>query len=692
MAESTNPGRRDSGGKNHRGGRHEAARSHAQRKRQGGRAPRSSGHTPWERQADGSTPAQGKRQAGRAPRSAGHTPWERQAGGPGRPSGSPPWERQPGGSLPVRGKHAATAPGVTSPGASALSPAATSPEAGPQDAAGPAGSRSSVLAVSRRKLLIAGGGLAAAFAGLDALRHLAVTPIRLDASEGKLHHANVRADPGLPDVQFDISRFVAPAQTVDGILVSFPPVYTLFAPARLASAPTKDDQDQLEAALDRVEQAYSFAPQGVFTFIAYGLPYFTRFPGALFTLVPRLLSDESRFALEEAVPSPTDVSPSNPGITKKTFNVPVQIEANDLLVTLRSDRVDNLWDVMAFLGGSNMLAGERVPSPTLSCGLTFTSARVMFAQQGLPRSVAETNSLPFAQFVNPASPMWMGFADQQVNASAPAPDVTFAGADGIHLTTAEPGDYFDNGSLQHLSHDILDMAQFFDLNAAGTPGSDGTFLERVQYMFRADPPQSKGFADQFANGGGVAFLNNTFQGFDDARRSAQGIGTLPDPTTGKPQHRMGHLSCLQRSSRAADGRPIHLRMDGPGFDSMDVPDGSKQPKLEFTVFVPTADFFTTMRVNQASLDLQNEFGVEPTDNGLERFITATRRQNFLIPPRRHRAFPFAEFGPGNGSAARSSSASTGSGRGGSGGGSGGPGPGGSGHGAPGPGGSGHGGH
>jgi hypothetical protein len=34
---------------------------------------------------------------------------------------------------------------------------------------------------------------------------------------------------------------------------------------------------------------------------------------------------------------------------------------------------------------------------------------------------------------------------------------------------------------------------------------------------------------------------------------------------------------------------------------------------------------------------------DPSDNGLERFITATRRQNFLVPPGRHRAFPFAEL-------------------------------------------------
>jgi hypothetical protein len=84
-------------------------------------------------------------------------------------------------------------------------------------------------------------------------------------------------------------------------------------------------------------------------------------------------------------------------------------------------------------------------------------------------------------------------------------------------------------------------------------------------------------------------------------------------------------------------------MDGPGFDSMDVPDGSNQPKLQFTVFVPSADFFRAMRSNQASLDLAAQNKVAPSDNGLERFITATRRQNFLVPPRRHRIFPLVEL-------------------------------------------------
>jgi hypothetical protein len=267
----------------------------------------------------------------------------------------------------------------------------------------------------------------------------------------------------------------------------------------------------------------------------------------------------------------------------------------------------------------------------------------MFAQIGLPQAVAQQNHLPFANFIQHQSPMWMGFADQQTNAAGPAQICTFAGNSSAKFTNAAAGDYFDTGGIQHLSHDIIDMLQFFDMaTPASAPGSDGVFTERVQYMFHS-PNIAPGNADQYTDGGGPSFLPNTNNGPGYAARTAQGIGTNVDPSTGQTQHRMGHLSCLQRSSRATDGTPIHIRMDGPGFDNMDVPDGSSQPKLQFTVFMPTAESFRTMRVNQASLDLQNQNAVAVNDNGLERFITATRRQNYLVPPRRHRAFPLIEL-------------------------------------------------
>ncbi len=514
--------------------------------------------------------------------------------------------------------------------------------------------------VSRRALLKMGlaGAAASTLAGIDAL---AWAPKRLAQAAA--------SSSSFPDIQFDIGNFIAPAQTINGVLFRFGPVYTVFLTATLNWTPGNSDRQDLNYALNTIEEIYPFSPSGIFTFIAYGLPYFRKLPGGLngslvSSHMPRLLSNNSRYVLEEAVPSPTDVSPQNPNITKQTFNVPVRIEANDVVFTFRSDFLGNINDVVNWLLGSDELGGYFVPSPNFAFNglFNFTTIRTEFVQIGLPRKVANQNGLPFAGEINPQTPMWMGFSDQQVSASGPAPIVTFQGNSSAHFTTASSGSYFDNGSIQHLSHVIQDLAQFYK-------SPDEPFSERVQYMFRSDPIPSLGNADQFTDGGGTAFLANDASvflhyqslGITEASATAASPNTVNDPQpasnptpadVGKRLPRMGHLSALQQSSRASDGTPIHIRMDGPGFSAGDVPDGSVQPKLQFTIFVPTADFFATMRANQAALQFQaaeQGKGGSPTgtvdadDNGLERFITATRRQNFLIPPRRHRAFPLVEL-------------------------------------------------
>ncbi|HJT58624.1 MAG TPA: hypothetical protein VJ761_19100 [Ktedonobacteraceae bacterium] len=476
--------------------------------------------------------------------------------------------------------------------------------------------------LNRRTVLKLGlGTLGLSAATLGAIESLTRLPERMA-------HA---APASLPDIQYDIADYLPPARNINGIAFRFGPVHTLFLTAQLKRAPSKHDANVLAAALDTVESTYPFSPQGVFTFVSYGLPYFRRLPAHLFdSYIPRLLSDPHRFALEEAVPGPTDVSPENPGIHKKHFNVPVVIESNDVLFTLRSDSLDNLQNVSNWLQGStDILNGKHIPPPDLSRVFSFTSSRLMFLQIGLPRKLAAAHSLSYAERVNPASPMWMGFADQQVDGAGPAAITTFQGNSSASFTDTKPGDYFYDGSIQHLSHVIQDLQQFYANNEP--------FTERCQYMFRSDPIPSLGNQEQFKNGGGPAFLDNIYKGKDDAAKNAKAIHTY------QHEHRMGHLAGLQRSSRAQDGTPIHIRMDGPGFDTLDVPDGSNQPKLQFTIFVPTANFFVKMRENAASLDLVKKYCVRDEDNGLERFLTATRRQNFLVPPRAHRAFPLCEF-------------------------------------------------
>jgi hypothetical protein len=488
-----------------------------------------------------------------------------------------------------------------------------------------------------RRTVLKAGAVGTAAVVMAMLDELAWSPLRPAA-----------AATAPPDIQFDLGAYLAAPTTISGVTVQMPPVFTIFQLIDLERRPTKAEQAIFEGALATIEAAYPYSPDGVMLIVSYGLGYFGWLPsgmgagGVAFGNIPRLGSDNTRFVLEEAVASPTDAGQA--GIVKRKFDFTPELGGTDILITARSDTSANLTDVLDWLNGSNTLAGEAVPSPALP--FIQTDRRVQFVQQGMPKLVAEQDGLYYQDRINPDSPMWMGFADQQTNSSGPASAVTFTGnLTPQTSTTATTGSYFDNGAIQHLSHVILDLEAYYArLGEAGTASAE-TYLERVQYMFRSDPPPSLGNgSDPFLDGGGPAFLPNTFKGIDDAAQNAQGIDTLANA------HRIGHVSALQRFSRADDGTPLHIRMDGPGIDKLDIPstlvvpgNNGTVPKLQFTMFVPTADFFVTMRTDQASLDLQATFAVDPLDNGLERFLTATRRQNFLVPPRRSRAFPLLEM-------------------------------------------------
>jgi hypothetical protein len=544
---------------------------------------------------------------------------------------------------------------------------------------------------SRRTAIKAGVGAALSSQAL-LLQDLAISPIR-----------PALAATSFSDIQFDVGRFLTQAPSVfndggGGVTCQFGPIFMLLTPARLTRNPTKADQTALANGLATIESIYAAAPSGVLiASVSYGLPYFNRLPQSLVqSHMPRLLSNTSRFVLEEAVAGPTDVvngrvQGSNNPPPKERFNVNVAIETNDVLFQLRSDSTFILNDVITWLQGSNSLNGKQIPSPAFNGLLAFQTPRLQFVQMGMPRRVADSaaqaspNLYEFHTRINPDSSMTMGFVDQQAAASAPsAQTVTFIGDSHAKLTTANPGDYFDNGSIAHFSHDIEDLYQFYQTAAQDPTGGGGEpYTERIQYMFRSNnvafgfqglPAQPN--SDEFTNGGGPAFVNNVFTGTDAARRGAiDANGAATDTTNFDPdktfggQQRIGHNVALQQSSRAADGTPLHIRNDGPGFDGMDVPAsqtfpgqsgstrfgaGTNQFKLQFLVFVPTAEFFRVMRVNAGAQALFAQFGqpndpngtsggVQFGDNGLERFITATRRQNFLVPPRRHRAFPLLEL-------------------------------------------------
>jgi hypothetical protein len=497
------------------------------------------------------------------------------------------------------------------------------------------------------------------------------------------------------DIQFNLGAFFpAPKTLNDGggaIQVGFPPVFAVFQPATLNRTPTTADQTTLANALNQIEASFSPSASGLLIqSISYGLPYFNRLQQSVVTANIPVTDGTNQLALIEAVPFDTDVvdglvgGPNAiiPNVIKARFNVDVVIEKNDVLLTTRSDSLANLTNANLWLQGSNSLNGKSVKSPAFNGLFTFQTPRVQFVQQGLPKTIAEENDFEFANRMNSFSTMTFGFIDQQTNSAGPAAICTFAGNSSAVQTNAVAGNYLDNGAIQHFSHDIEDAFQFFATESQEpnkTPAGE-PFTERVQYMFASNilgttnglPDSNAGNSDQFTNGGGPALLPNIFQGTGAALAAAQDSAgqftannaTLNATFTGTP--RIGHEASLQQVSRASDGTPLHIRNDGPGFYSLDVPAfntsgtgtgagvfvtkgtnvpaGSNQFKLQFSIYLATAQLFASMRNATAAQQLDAQFlGGESSDNGLERHITATRRQNFLVPPRRHRAFPLVEL-------------------------------------------------
>ena len=166
-----------------------------------------------------------------------------------------------------------------------------------------------------RRTVLRVGGVGAMAATIGTVGAAAWTPLRAKAATTRSMSPMAQAASGpLPDIQFDIGAFVHPAQTIAGVLVDFGVLYTFLAPASLTRNPTKHDQAVLAAALNTIEQAYAFSPSGIFTFVAYGLPYFNRLPSSLVaSAMPRLTSEQQPVRAGRGRPRPDRRLAAQPG-------------------------------------------------------------------------------------------------------------------------------------------------------------------------------------------------------------------------------------------------------------------------------------------------------------------------------------------------------------------------------------------
>ena len=447
---------------------------------------------------------------------------------------------------------------------------------------------------TRRRLLVAAGGGVAAVAALYAGLALSERPARPAISP---------PPGGYPVGQYQVAAYGVRVQTdkQSAVDVIVPPVWNIVITTRLTRAPGRNEQQRLEAALRVVESAYPYSPAGVFALVAYGLPYFRSYvrAGVFEAHMPRM-ADSGVPVLLDAIRFAGDSSAT-------------LLEANDVVFHLRSDSLDNLRDVQhALFSRSGTLAGQAAPAADLADLFHVTSMRTGFVGPGLPRRMAEQAPLAFAEKIPATAPLFMGFTSTQRLGQASEQAVSFdQPPDPLlrPLTTAGPGDYFAGGTTLHVSHLLEDLDAWYALS----------YDERAARMFHMNVVAPEGRVSVQTQ-----WLNPNLSALD-----------------AQEHHIVGHNEAVQRSSRTPEGQALQLRVD---FNTMDALDTSgPHPGVHFLAFTPGSEVFHRSRQSMDAADLAGRYAVPTSANGINSFIHATRRQNFLVPPRRHRAFPLVEL-------------------------------------------------
>jgi len=398
----------------------------------------------------------------------------------------------------------------------------------------------------------------------------------------------------------------------EGVEVLVPPLHHEVLTARVAvdRADLGDAERELERALAGLEADYEPSPAGVAATVGWGLPYFER-------LVPAAWARLRPWDRRAAKPALVDSLrfPSDPHDT--------ELEQNEVAILLRSDSREHIDDAAARIRATETLA--------------LTSIRRGFAGGGfeggrsLPKKMALAAGIKGADLIPETAELFLGFTSTQRAGMGPGP---IANLETLGYVDLRGSDYFRQGTHMHLSHVLEDVEAWY-LNF--------DFRERVDTAFRPSLRVREG-------------AQTVRQGPDDVsdehavRRDFRASG------------RIGHSASIQTTSRlqadvvAPDGTvfrkgtAIPIRAD---FNTLDNPfawsersaDVTAAPAagVHFVVFNPSSDDFHRNRLAMDGVLPGQKIAFPPRarGQGFNAVLRTTHRQNFLVPPRRHRSFPLA---------------------------------------------------
>ncbi|AZH26103.1 DUF7405 family protein [Haloplanus aerogenes] len=340
--------------------------------------------------------------------------------------------------------------------------------------------------------------------------------------------------------------------------------------------PSADDRDALAATLDALDRAYAWSHEGLLHSIAYSPAYFDRFD----TPLPDGID----------LPEPTALSP---------FESPT-LDRQDAVLHLASDRADALLEADRALRGERE-AANGVSVPTLP--LTVDSRRTGFVGAGLPANHQDAAGIPDSEPVPEASPLFMGFK---------------AGFRGNQATedyvTIESGP-FAGGTTKAIANLRQRLDDWYE---------EQSHEERVMEMF------SPGYAEQGlveGIGDNLGADSKIDQFVDDLESDARAYG------------RVGHAQKAARANRDDDGNVRLLRRHFESTD--DIGSEQKVASLHFPSLQRRITAFEEVRRAMNGTDLTEVTPAirQRVNNGILEYIFVRRRGYFLVPPRRHRAFP-----------------------------------------------------
>jgi hypothetical protein len=401
----------------------------------------------------------------------------------------------------------------------------------------------------------------------------------------------------------------------EGVEVVVPPLHSEVVTATLNVSDLRDAQGRLEDVLRRLDAAYPLTASGLGVTVGWGLPYFERHVPAQ---AKAHLPHDRRAG--KPVLLPNRRFPSDPRSTI--------LEANDVAVLLRSDRVEHI----------DAARKEIFSLPFF----TVTSIRHGFAGggfdggQSLPKKMAVAAGVPGADLIPDGAELFLGFTSTQKAGLGPGKIANHESLGYVDLGSG----YFHGGTHMHLSHINEDLEAWY-LNF--------DFDERVLTAFRpgmADVRQGMQTVPQ--GPAQVSAEDQLVQQFRKTGRfghsaSIQATSRLLQDTIGADgSHYPKGTAIPQRADFNTLDNPFAFSID-PGRDGM-----SKEPAagVHFVVFNPSGDDFERNRLAMDGvLPGGRKLSVTPRNRaqGFNSVLTTTHRQNFLVPPRRHRSFPLAEL-------------------------------------------------